>query len=242
MVKSDPTSPSKTTLALPRRSVTNALLGSTAFWLTRTSTAVARGLADEAALAPYKPVFFTADEYAFLLAATERLFPKDHNGPGALELGVAEFIDRQMQTPYGEGDNWYMSGPFKQGPANLGYQLPLVPRALYRQGIAALDTYVRQQYGSSFVTLPSAKQDIVLTALEGGSLQLQAIPGRAFFEQLRTNTLEGAFADPLYGGNRGLGGWLMLGFPGARADFMDWVNQDGAAYPFPPVSISGQTA
>ncbi|GBR44348.1 gluconate 2-dehydrogenase [Neokomagataea tanensis NBRC 106556] len=176
------------------------------------------------------------------MAATERLFPKDHNGPGATELGVPEFIDRQMQTPYGVGDNWYMSAPFQEGPANLGYQLPLVPRALYRQGIASLERYTHQQYGKNFAALPAPTQDIILTALEGGSLQLESIPGRTFFEQLRTNTLEGAFSDPLYGGNHNLGGWLMLGFPGARADFMDWVNQEGTAYPLPPVSLSGQTA
>ena len=30
-----------------------------------------------------------------------------------------------------------------------------------------------------------------------------------------------------------------LRFPGARADFMDWVERD-ERYPFPPVSISGE--
>ncbi|MBR0560296.1 gluconate 2-dehydrogenase subunit 3 family protein [Neokomagataea anthophila] len=242
MVKPDPTSTPKPRFTLPRRSVTSALLGTTAFWLTQPSTSVSRALAHEAAAAPYKPQFFTAEEYSFLTAATERLFPKDHNGPGATELGVPEFIDRQMQTPYGVGDNWYMSAPFQEGPANLGYQLPLVPRALYRRGITALEQYARQQYGTNFASLSAQTQDAILTALEGGSIQLHDIPGRTFFEQLRTNTLEGAFSDPLYGGNHNLGGWLMLGFPGARADFMDWVNQEGAAYPLPPVSISGQTA
>ncbi|MFT9298759.1 MAG: gluconate 2-dehydrogenase subunit 3 family protein, partial [Gluconobacter sp.] len=59
---------------------------------------------------------------------------------------------------------------------------------------------------------------------------------------LSNTPLVGVFSYPLYGCNKGLGWWLMLGLPGARADFMDWVNQDGAAYPFGPVSISGETA
>ncbi|MBS1019881.1 gluconate 2-dehydrogenase subunit 3 family protein [Gluconobacter cerinus] len=224
-----------------RRSFVKGLLGSTSFWMVGGHAHWAEALAEESKQ-PYHPSFFTPDEYRLLESATERLFPQDQHGPGALALGVAEFIDRQMETPYAQGDNWYMSAPFVQGPANLGYQLPFVPRDLYRKGLQGLDAYTRQQHGKSFPDLPVAEQDAILTALEGGSVSLGDIPGRVFFEQLRTNTLEGVFSDPLYGGNRGLGGWLMLGFPGARADFMDWVNQDGAAYPFGPVSISGETA
>ncbi|STS96124.1 gluconate 2-dehydrogenase subunit gamma [Klebsiella pneumoniae] len=33
-------------------------------------------------------------------------------------------------------------------------------------------------------------------------------------------------------------GWTLINFPGARADFMDWVER-GERYPFPPVSING---
>ncbi len=234
--------PMEPTLNRPlRRSFVKGLLGTTSFWMASGHASWAAALAAEATQ-PYQPVFFNGTEYRFLEAASERLFPADHNGPGAKALGVAEFIDRQMQTPYAHGENWYMSGPFQQGPANLGYQLPFVPRDLYRKGIAGVEHYARQHYGKGFSDLSAPHQDEILTALEGGSVQLDEIPGRVFFEQLRTNTLEGTFADPLYGGNRGLGGWIMLGFPGARADFMDWVNQEGAPYPIGPVSISGETA
>ncbi|WP_408872286.1 gluconate 2-dehydrogenase subunit 3 family protein [Gluconobacter roseus] len=235
--------PMELTLNRPlRRSFIKGLLGTTSFWMTSGSTQWAEALAAEAAAQSYQPAFFDMKEYQFLEAASDRLFPSDHNSPGGRALGVAEFIDRQMQTPYGHGENWYMSGPFQQGPANLGYQLPFVPRDLYRKGIAGVETYARQQHGKEFAALAAVQQDEILTALEGGSVQLGEIPGRVFFEQLRTNTLEGVFADPLYGGNRGLAGWVMLGFPGARADFMDWVNQEGAPYPIGPVSISGETA
>jgi gluconate 2-dehydrogenase gamma chain len=64
------------------------------------------------------------------------------------------------------------------------------------------------------------------------------LPG-AFFAQLLENTKEGYFADPLYGGNRGMAAWKWIGFPGARADFTDWLDQAGRAYPYGPVSISG---
>jgi gluconate 2-dehydrogenase gamma chain len=63
-----------------------------------------------------------------------------------------------------------------------------------------------------------------------------------FFGQLLGNCKEGYFADPLYGGNRGMLAWQWIGFPGARADFTDWLDQAGRAYPYGPVSISGARA
>jgi gluconate 2-dehydrogenase gamma chain len=39
-----------------------------------------------------------------------------------------------------------------------------------------------------------------------------------------------------------MGSWKMIGFPGARADYMDWVGQYGKTYPLGPVSISGEKA
>jgi gluconate 2-dehydrogenase gamma chain len=224
-----------------RRTFVKGLLGTTSFWLFSGHQGWSDALASNAD-GPYSPAYFTAAEWRFLQAACERIFPHDDVGPGALDLAVPEFIDRQMNTSYGRGEDWFMAGPFQDGPANLGYQLPLAPRDLYRHGIAATDSYARQQHGKAFADLAAADQVAILTALEGGAVTLGNVPGRTFFEQLRTNTMEGAFSDPIHGGNRHLGGWVMLGFPGARADFMDWVDQYGPAYPFGPVSISGETA
>ena len=53
------------------------------------------------------------------------------------------------------------------------------------------------------------------------------------------NTKEGFFSDPIHGGNKDMVGWKLINFPGARADFMDWIERD-EIYPLPPVSIQGQ--
>lgn len=224
-----------------RRHFVKGMIGTASLWMLAGHDCWKEALAAEAR-APYTPQYFNQREWAFLQAACERIFPQDDHGPGANALGIPEFIDRQMDTPYGRGELWYMSGPFQEGPANLGYQLPLSPRALYRRAIAGADEYAQRQRGHLFAELETEAQIELLTAFEGGAVHFGDLSARGFFEQLRQNTMEGAFSDPLYGGNRGLGGWLMLGFPGARADFMDWVNQEGAAYPFGPVSISGETA
>ena len=82
---------------------------------------------------PYAPTYFRPAEWEFLLAAVARLIPSEGAGPGAIEAGVPEFIDRQMELPYGHGAWFYLQGPFHpDSPAALGYQLRYTPREIYR--------------------------------------------------------------------------------------------------------------
>jgi gluconate 2-dehydrogenase gamma chain len=189
----------------------------------------------------YAPSFFSAAEWAFMLAAVGRLIPSDGEGPGGRETGVPEFIDRQMELPYGHGSYWYLKGPFADhAPDTLGYQLSLAPRDLYRNGIRAVNTGCATAHGKSFAELSAEQQDAVLGALETGKFEMSEVPPRVFFEQLLTNAREGYFADPQYGGNRGMAAWKWIVFPGARADFTDWIDQAGKAYPYGPISIAGR--
>jgi gluconate 2-dehydrogenase gamma chain len=229
-----------------RSSVALVPIASLAGCDSHSSSASAGGAsAASAAAAPteardYKPTFFDAKEWAFVQAAVDRLIPADAEGPGALETGVPEFIDRQMDTPYAHGATWYMQGPFQQGVPELGYQLKLVPRDLYRLGIAAVNRFCEKTHGGAFADLDAATRDGVLGALEKGSAPIDDVPAAAFFGQLLQNAREGYFCDPVHGGNRGMAAWKMIGFPGARADFMDFVNQNGKPYPYGPVSINGE--
>ena len=201
--------------------------------------------ADPAAAQPardYQPSWFTAEEFAFIKAAVARLIPNDERGPGALEAGVPEFIDRQMNTPYATGANWYMQGPFNPDlPKELGYQLPLVPQQIYRLGLADADDYSKRQHGKIFAELSAEQQDALLQAMESGQADFRQLPSKTFFAFLIQNTREGFFSDPIHGGNQNRVGWKLIGFPGARADFMDWVER-GERYPFPSVSIRGERA
>ncbi|MEW9682820.1 gluconate 2-dehydrogenase subunit 3 family protein [Pseudomonas sp. TE50-2] len=188
----------------------------------------------------YQPTFFTQEEWAFVSAAVAVLIPTDALGAGAADAGVPEFIDRQLNTRYGSGGLWYMQGPFHpDAPSELGYQLKLNPQEIYRLGIAETDAWCKAQFGKAFAQLGLARQQQVLQALDGGTATFASLPAATFFNMLWLNTREGFFSDPLHGGNQGLVGWKLVGFPGARADFMDWVERD-ERYPFPPVSISGE--
>jgi gluconate 2-dehydrogenase gamma chain len=196
--------------------------------------------ATTAVAAPYEPRYFHPNEWVFVQAACSRLIPSNDDGPGALEAGVPEYIDRQMDTPYAHGALWYMQGPFMDGVPELGYQRRMAPRDLYRACIAAIDRRCESTDGRRFAALDDARRDAILHDLEAGRFTAEDLPLQAFFSFLLQNTREGYFCDPIHGGNKGMAAWKMIGFPGARADFMDWVGQHGKAYPFGPVDIAGR--
>jgi gluconate 2-dehydrogenase gamma chain len=190
----------------------------------------------------YAPTYFNAAEWVFINAAVGRLIPSQGDGPGGVDAGVPEFIDRQMELPYGHGAYFYLKGPFlDKAPPTLGYQLRFTPREIYRLGISAANSATQKSLGKDFPNLSVAEQDGFLAAMEKGEATFATVPATVFFAQLLANTKEGYFADPLYGGNRGLAAWKWIGFPGARADFTDWIDQAGRRYPYGAVSISGAT-
>lgn len=185
-------------------------------------------------------LFFTPTEAAFVEAAASRLIPADDLGPGALEAGVPIFMDRQLAGPYGNGDRFYLKGPFPKGDESQGWQMGS-PAQVYRAAILEVNRYTLAQKGAGFSELSPQDQDALLTALESGDAKLMGgVDAKSFFALLLQNTIEGFFSDPLYGGNRDMIGWKLIGFPGARYDYRDFVTRHGEPYPLPPVGIGGR--
>jgi gluconate 2-dehydrogenase gamma chain len=190
---------------------------------------------------PYAPTFFNTVEWTFLQAACDRLIPADDVGPGALEAGVPEFIDRHMQTPYATGDLWYTQGPYLEAPPELGYQGRLTLRDLLRVGFKSVDAHcLKTAGGKTFAQLASGEQEAMLKQLESGKLPLADVPPKEFFNQLLNEVRAGYFCDPRHGGNKDMGAWKMIGYPGMRADYLDWVEVRDRPYPLPPVDLSGR--
>jgi gluconate 2-dehydrogenase gamma chain len=189
----------------------------------------------------YKPTFFTPEEWAFVFAACDRLIPADHVGPGAVELGVPEFLDRHMQTPYANGGIWYMQGPFLDAAPEFGYQGRLTLRELLRVGIKAFDASCKKTFsGKTFAQLTTAQQEDLLKSAEAGKLALEEVSSKLFFTNLLSEVRNGYFADPSHGGNKNMGAWKMIGYPGMRADYMDWITVRDKPYPLPPVDLAGR--
>jgi gluconate 2-dehydrogenase gamma chain len=118
----------------------------------------------------------------------------------------------------------YRGGPFHKGKPEQGYQLALTPREFFAAGIAAANAWTRQTYGKDFDLLPAAQRVQALTAMEDGKAEFQSFNSRAFFNQLLAITMQGFFADPIYGGNRNKVAWKMIGFPGLPAVYADKID------------------
>jgi len=191
----------------------------------------------------YRPTFFNADEWRFVHAVCERLIPADEHGPSAIEAGVPEFLDRHMQTPYAAGDIWYMQGPFLEASSDFGYQGRLPLRDILRVGMRAFDTHARNTFGGkTFAELEPAQQEGMLRDADGNKLKLDDISAKVFFNNLLAETRNGYFADPSHGGNRDMGPWKMIGYPGMRGDYLDWVEVRDRPYSLPAVDLSGRRA
>jgi len=186
---------------------------------------------------PKAYMFLQQPEVAFVEAAVARLIPADELGPGAKEAGVAYFIDRQLFGGWGTMAKMYRQGPWPEGTPQQGYQSPLTPQQVYRIGIREANAHCAKQYGNSFSALTAAQQDEVLRGLDGGKIELEAVRSQFFFNMLLANTLEGFFADPIYGGNRDKAGWKLVGFPGVAAVYTAHVDRHGVPYNAVPVSI-----
>ena len=178
-------------------------------------------------------VFFNPAEAVFIEAAVARLIPRDEAGPGALEAGVPNYIDKQLAGAWGTGERLYRSGPWQPGAPTQGYQLPFTPAELFRIAIRSIN-----QKNPGFAKLAAKEQDTYIDALQKSKEDLGGVPSDVFFESLLAVTIEGFFADPAYGGNRDMVAWKMIGFPGAYADFYEYVDKHNVVYTAPPTSLA----
>jgi gluconate 2-dehydrogenase gamma chain len=189
---------------------------------------------------PEAYAYLTDPEVAFLEAAVERLIPTDAHGPGAKEAGVAYYIDQQLAGRYGRGDTMYTHGPWGEGLPTQGYQLRLTPAEVYRLGMAGTDAHATKTLGKVFHLLDAGHQDDVLTGLQTGAIVLDDVPATTFFGMLLGDTIQGFFADPMYGGNRDKVGWKTIGFPGVGAVYLETIDKRNVPYVVRPVGIADE--
>jgi gluconate 2-dehydrogenase gamma chain len=151
--------------------------------------------------------FFNPEEAATITVFTERLMPGAPGKPGATEAAVLNYIDLALAGAYSDAQEFY------------------------RHGLNQLDAYCRATYKRAFAQLDAKTQDETIAALENGKASGFSWPtAQAFFNTLRTHTMEGMFADPVYGGNKDFAGWRLVGFPGAQPTFRQAEMQSKAAY------------
>jgi gluconate 2-dehydrogenase gamma chain len=189
----------------------------------------------EAAATPPTYLFFNSEEAAFIEAAVARLIPKDEQWDGALEVGASQYMDKQLAGAWGAGERLYRGGPWQTGVPGQGYQLPYTPAELFRTALGAINKSLAQ---TPFVQMSAQRQDDYLANLEKGGTDLGGVPSDIFFAHLWQCTLEGFFSDPVYGGNRDMVSWRMIGFPGAYASYYDLIDKHGIKIDRPPTSLA----
>lgn len=217
---------------LPRRAVITAIpaaVASAAVIGSSGCTSPAAGPSDVLA-----PRFFSSHQAAVVEDATARIAPgpgddpAEAGHPGAREAGVTDYIDAMLgslgalgaSTGGGSGaltPAIFAGGPWSNrhtsGPDLMAAFSPLDPvtriawrrrlagwQQQYASGIATLDKLA----GGDFTKATPAEQDKILAEAEVG----------AFRSLLFEHTLEGMYAVPEYGGNRGLVGWKDISYPG----------------------------
>jgi gluconate 2-dehydrogenase gamma chain len=140
--------------------------------------------------------FFNISDLQTIGAMAERIMPGAPGKAGALDAGVVNYIDLALAGAYSDQQEFY------------------------RHGLTQLQAYCDTTHKKPFAQLSSVQQDEVLTALESGKATGFEWPtAQTFFNVLRKHTMEGMFADPVYGGNKDFAGWRLVGFPGAQQLF-----------------------
>ena len=169
----------------PRRPLPRSELGRRAFLGVGLSAAAGTTISCNRTAADGNWRFFTSAQAQTVDAICAQLIPSDRD-PGAKEAGVVDYIDLQL------------SKRFKKH------------RAVYQQGLAAIDAGSHSRFGSRFVQLTAAQQVEVLNAAEENS--------KVFFDLILAHTRQGFYGDPRHGGNRNMASWKMVGlqFPPVR--------------------------
>jgi gluconate 2-dehydrogenase gamma chain len=185
-------------------------------------------------------VFLSADQAKLVGAIFDRLIPADDVSVGAVEAGCVTFLDHQLAGPYGKGTSRYTLGPFQRGTPEQGNQSPMGPAAFYRHGLPELAACVQETFEKPFTDLSPAQQDTFLESMESGKARFRSIPSDTLFALLLQNVKEGYLADPIYGGNKDMAGWKMIGFPGARYDYRAFVDRKGEDLGLAPISLIGR--
>ena len=142
-----------------------------------------------------------------------------------------------MGGAWGSGERLYRSGPWQPGTPSQGYQLPFTPAELFRAALEAINAGLAQA-NTPFAQMSNDQQDAYLHSLEAGDKNLGGVPSDVFFAHLWECTVEGFFGDPVYGGNRHMIAWRMIGFPGAYASYYELVDQHGIKLDRPPMSLA----
>lgn len=157
--------------------------------------------------APIEERFFDDAQRRAVETLFEAILPGRSDSPGARDAGAADYLSALLAQP------------------DLYYEIPRW-RELYPAALGALDGAAAARFGGRSVgDLSTDEATGLLRDLAAGTVQGMPaeIDQRRLFATLRAHCIEGCFADPRWGGNRGGVMWEWLGCLTSPEEF----NRDG---------------
>lgn len=154
--------------------------------------------------------YFNTVEAETCDAICARIWPGDAGNPGAREAGAVYYIDRALAGPYAQHQRTYLVGLEEVDRlARARHDAPFSALSANQQDelLQAIDTYQPADDGVDAME-PGADVD-------PGDAAMARLDAASFFDLVRTHTMQGVFADPIYGGNRDFAGWRAVNYPGA---------------------------
>src|SRR5699024_744092 len=159
--------------------------------------------------------------------ATQRIYPKDDNGPGAIELGVPYFIDKQLTGYWGVNSKDYMQGPFEPDKSDShGLQTKLNRGEMFSAGVREMFEMSKKDHDEGCCDMEGEQRGAVLGRFAAGGVDAPGLASDVFFILLGDATFEGVYAEPVDGGNKDMEAWKMMEYPGPRMGWSDNIDSE----------------
>jgi hypothetical protein len=125
-----------------------------------------------AAKKPEPPKFFSARELALVTTISELIIPTDDHSPGAKAAEVPAFIDLMVS------------------------ESPEETKALWRDGLAAVDKASREKFAQDFTGATAAQQTALLTEISKNERSPKTLEER-FFRAIKNLTIDGYYTSEI---------------------------------------------
>jgi len=170
--------------------------------------------------APYRPLFFTPEQFQMIEHLAEMILPRDDT-PGAKEAGVGEFIDFMVANRVAVSARRDVRST--QDAIELGNEA----QNRFLSGLDWMNARSKSEFGREFMECSAQQQK---SLIEGLAYKAKFRPttesGRQFFQLLRDYTVVGYYTTRI--------GLESLGYPGLR---LVWPSMPGCPHPNDPEHV-----
>jgi Gluconate 2-dehydrogenase subunit 3 len=171
----------------------------------------------DASAAPYKPLFFSPQQYRMVEHLAEIIIPEDDT-PGARQAGVAEFIDFMV------ANRVQVSGSREIRSTDDAIEAGGEAQVRFVAGLNWMNARSHGEFGHDFMDCTPDQQNSLLEELAyKAKFKPATESGRAFFQLMRDYTVVGYYTTKI--------GLESIAYPGLR---QIWPKMPGCAHPDDP--------